>query len=257
MARRQLNGLEPERLGLRNIVQVAAGVYHSFAVDINGTVWAWGLNTFHQTGLTSDRGGNEDMVIVPAQVDALSPENHNGAKVVLISGGEHHSLFLFDNGEVWACGRSDSHQLGLGEDHPAFEGIEERREEVREQRRQKVEVAKKKLAAYVAKGDVDAEEKSVLDNAVTAAEIDINTPQDDYVPEPVRVSWQTLCDELKLMRSISFPPIPEKYEVVPDFPSYADSKADENPIAHISAGTRHNIAVSKSGHVYSWGLGRE
>lgn len=56
---------------------------------------------------------------------------------------------------------------------------------------------------------------------------------------------------------ICFPPIPEKYEVVPDFPSYANSKSDENPIAHISAGTRHNIAVSKSGHVYSWGLGRE
>lgn len=188
MARRQLNGLEPERLGLRNIVHVAAGVYHSFAVDVNGIVWAWGLNTFHQTGLTSDRGGNEDMVIVPAQVDALSPENHNGAKVVLISGGEHHSLFLFDNGEVWACGRSDAHQLGLGDDHPAFEGIKERREEVRQQRLQKVELAKKKLAAVVAKGDVDPEEKSALENAVTAAEIDVNTPQDDYVPEPVRVS---------------------------------------------------------------------
>lgn len=28
-----------------------------------------------------------------------------------------------------------------------------------------------------------------------------------------------------------------------------------NPVANISAGTRHNLAVSRSGHIYSWGLG--
>lgn len=33
------------------------------------------------------------------------------------------------------------------------------------------------------------------------------------------------------------------------------SDAIINPIANISAGTRHNLAVSRSGHVYSWGLG--
>jgi len=187
MARRQLNGLEPERLGLRNIVHVAAGVYHSFAVDVNGNVWAWGLNTFHQTGLTSDKGGDDDMIIVPAQIEALAPQHHNGAKVVQISGGEHHTLFLFDNGEVWGCGRSDAHQLGIPEDHPAFEGIKERREEVKKQRLAKVDAAKKKLEAMVAK-EVDEEDKAAAENEVQAAEIDVNTPQDDYVPEPVRVS---------------------------------------------------------------------
>lgn len=51
--------------------------------------------------------------------------------------------------------------------------------------------------------------------------------------------------------------MPEQYEVVPEFPGYANSNPGDNPIAHISAGTRHNLAVSKSGHVYAWGLGRE
>lgn len=190
LARRQLNGLEPERLGLRNIVHVAAGVYHSFAVDSNGTVWSWGLNTFHQTGLTPARGGDEDMVMVPAQVDALSPEHHNGAKVISISGGEHHSLFLFDNGEVWGCGRSDSHQLGISSDHPAMEGVKERSEEIKEERLAKVAKAKKTLETLIAKGNVDEDEKKELENAVQAAEIDVNTPQDAYVPEPVRVSAQ-------------------------------------------------------------------
>ena len=128
------------------------------------------------------------MVIVPGQVEALSPEHHNGAKVVQISGGEHHSLFLFDNGEVWGCGRSDSHQLGIGSDHPAFEGIHERREEVKQIRLAKVQAAKDKLEALKKTGDADASEIQNAEMAVSAAESDINTPTDDHVPEPVRVS---------------------------------------------------------------------
>jgi regulator of chromosome condensation len=36
-------------------------------------------------------------------------------------------------------------------------------------------------------------------------------------------------------------------------PAY--TSAASNPVAHISAGTRHNLAVTTSGHTYSWGLG--
>lgn len=49
--------------------------------------------------------------------------------------------------------------------------------------------------------------------------------------------------------------MPEKYEVVPELPPW-DERAS-NPIARISAGTRHNLAVSRSGHVYAWGLGNQ
>jgi alpha-tubulin suppressor-like RCC1 family protein len=39
--RRKTNGLEPERLALRDIVCVGSGSYHSFAVDKAGVVYAW------------------------------------------------------------------------------------------------------------------------------------------------------------------------------------------------------------------------
>lgn len=224
MARRQLNGLEPERLGLRNIVHVAAGVYHSFAVDANGTVWAWGLNTFHQTGLTPAKGGDEDMVIVPGQVDALSPEHHGGAKVVQISGGEHHSLFLFDNGEVWGCGRSDSHQLGIGSDHPAFEGIHARREEVKQHRLAKVQSAKDKLEALKGKAEVDEEEVAAAESALQAAESDINTPTDDHVPEPVRVS-RDCCRRPGSLLLDRVPPYPREIRGRPRIPFVARLEA--------------------------------
>ncbi|ETW75458.1 hypothetical protein HETIRDRAFT_56798, partial [Heterobasidion irregulare TC 32-1] len=133
MERRKTNGLRPEPLHLRDIVLVSAGNHHSFAVDKPGVVYAWGLNQMRQTGVSDERGGEESHIKMPTVVDALHPDKHGGAKVVQISGGEHHSIFLFDNGEVWGCGRSDVGRLGLADDHPAILEIKKRyREELEE-----------------------------------------------------------------------------------------------------------------------------
>lgn len=51
---------------------------------------------------------------------SLLPSKNASAKVVAITGGESHSLFLFDNGKVLACGRCDGHEVGLASDHPAI-----------------------------------------------------------------------------------------------------------------------------------------
>ena len=48
LARRIANGLLPDKLALRNAVHVGAGAFHSFAVDKDGSVYAWGLNSFGQ-----------------------------------------------------------------------------------------------------------------------------------------------------------------------------------------------------------------
>ncbi|KZV77981.1 hypothetical protein EXIGLDRAFT_85664 [Exidia glandulosa HHB12029] len=57
---------------------------------------------------------------------------------------------------------------------------------------------------------------------------------------------------------IRFPPPPSADDAKPALPSYSaddEGKAPANPIAQVSAGTRHNLAVSRSGHAYSWGTG--
>ncbi|WVO15614.1 hypothetical protein L204_103274 [Cryptococcus depauperatus] len=244
ISRRRINGLEPERLGLRNIAHVAAGIYHSFAVDKAGVVYGWGLNTFHQTGISPEKGGNDDMIIAPTAIDELHPDKHNGSKVIKVEGGEHHSLFLFDNGEVWGCGRCDANEVGIAEDHPAYEGIRARRRTLQAEREERVKEKEKKLQEIVKKGNkADKEEKSRVEAELSEAQATLKVPPSgEYIPEPVR---------------IPFPPIPEKYEVVPQFPAYVDSKPEDNPIVNISAGTRHNLAVSKSGHLYAWGFGNQ
>ncbi|KAJ9094816.1 hypothetical protein QFC20_006831 [Naganishia adeliensis] len=122
--RAQLRALTPEPLALKRIRAIGTGAYHSFAMDLDGRVWAWGFNAAGQCGVAPerrDRSWAEGIVERPTIVDALLPENHGGARVIKIEAGSDHSLFLFDNGSVWACGKNIEHELGLADDHPALQ----------------------------------------------------------------------------------------------------------------------------------------
>ncbi len=205
------DGLDPDRLALRNIVHVASGMWHSFAIDKDGVVYAWGLNSQGQLGLGDESYFDPDMeekdrelpphVASPQQVVALHPDALGGGrKCVQISGGEHHTIFLISDGSVYACGRHDSSQLGLAEDHPTS---------------QLMKTLKERHPSAMA-----------------------------CVPYPVQVF---------------FPPPPTEDNTDPPLGSYPESLArvSTRPIKNISAGTRHNLAVSHDGIVYGWGYGSQ
>ncbi|KAH8113447.1 RCC1/BLIP-II [Phellopilus nigrolimitatus] len=121
--RRKIHGTTPEKVTLKarslKAVVVGAGNYASFAVDENGAVWGWGLNSMGQIGTGYD---DEDDHIVPQpqKVIGLSKEELDGATIIRIAGGEHHTLFLASDGRVFACGRANCGQLGLPADHAIF-----------------------------------------------------------------------------------------------------------------------------------------
>ena len=52
------NGLVPSKFGLSKykIKDIACGAYHSFAIDTENRVYAWGLNNFGQTGIAAGAG---------------------------------------------------------------------------------------------------------------------------------------------------------------------------------------------------------
>ena len=113
--------LTPELIPeLRNIVHVACGMNSSFAVDAEGRVFAWGLNTRGQTGT----GLKKEKVTRPTRVKALDPARLDGARVVQVDGGEFHTAFLLSNGHVWMCGDSDEGKLGLPHEVLASQGEE-------------------------------------------------------------------------------------------------------------------------------------
>ena len=85
---------------------VAVGGSHVMALLGDGTVWAWGDNTYGQLG--DDTKADS---IAPVQVTGL-------AGVQSIAAGKHHSMALLDNGSVWSWGDNTYGQLG----HPEYEG---------------------------------------------------------------------------------------------------------------------------------------
>ena len=119
LVRRKINGTNPERVVLgtcgRRAVAVGAGSFHSFSVDEDGAVWGWGLNSAGQTGTGNNPSDTDSIVQTPRRVLGL-----NGIQIVEIVGGDLHTPFLSANGRVFACGRSNSAQLGLPLDHPAM-----------------------------------------------------------------------------------------------------------------------------------------
>lgn len=87
---------------------VACGSYHSFVVDTQGRVFAWGLNNFGETGISEGAGQDNATLLKPKLVSSLA-----GYKIRHIAGGGHHSLACTEDGKVLTWGRIDGHQVGL------------------------------------------------------------------------------------------------------------------------------------------------
>jgi alpha-tubulin suppressor-like RCC1 family protein len=106
---------EPTQIqDLTGVAAVAAGENYSLALKADGSVWAWGINTFGQLGNGAADGepaNPQDRPKAhpkPAQVQGLS-------RIVAIAAGASHALALDTEGTVWAWGRSDQGQTGFPE----------------------------------------------------------------------------------------------------------------------------------------------
>ena len=83
------------------IISVSGGGLHSLFLKNDGTVMASGRNMSGQLG----DGGGIDYNAVPVQVSGLTG-------IIAVSAGDFHSLFLKNDGTVWACGDNSYGQLG-------------------------------------------------------------------------------------------------------------------------------------------------
>jgi len=85
---------------------VAAGKGHdtafTLAIKTDGTLWAWGNNTYGQLG-----DGTTTQALTPKQAG-------NAAGYTAVAAGYYHSVALKSDGTLWAWGRNDHGQLGDG-----------------------------------------------------------------------------------------------------------------------------------------------
>ncbi len=85
------------------ISQVAAGAFHTCAIDILSTLWCWGYNFRGQLGLPdlSDRN-------TPTKVTSLSNE------ISQVATGGYHTCIVDKLSALWCWGYNPDGQLGLG-----------------------------------------------------------------------------------------------------------------------------------------------
>ncbi len=149
-------GLQPTPLsvsGLSDVVAVDASNSSGYALEGNGTVWAWGNGEYGQLGdgstgssltvpvqvklpphiVAIGEAKNEGMAIDSSGQAWVWGENGSGSlcvrgkmlstpvkvaglsKVVQAQGGEEHTLWISAAGAVLTCGRNSWGELGLGE----------------------------------------------------------------------------------------------------------------------------------------------
>ena len=82
---------------------VAAGGSHSIVLTQQGDVWTSGLNKYGQLGQGPKSYSTRFRQVISG-----------GAKVVMVSAGDMHSVVLRQDGSVWATGRNEFGQLGDG-----------------------------------------------------------------------------------------------------------------------------------------------
>ena len=83
---------------------ISAGDAHSAALDVDGNIWAWGLDGSGQVG---NGDASSDAVLAPQQITS-------GVTFASIALGRETSSALDAEGNIWAWGRETSQQLGNG-----------------------------------------------------------------------------------------------------------------------------------------------
>jgi hypothetical protein len=95
-----------EALAISNVTAIAAGGMHNLFVKSDGSLWTMGNNYYGQLG-------DGTFGAVPP-FGTNQPEQIVSSNVTAISGGGFSSLFLKNNGSLWAMGWNQHGQLGDG-----------------------------------------------------------------------------------------------------------------------------------------------
>ncbi|KAG4026939.1 hypothetical protein MFRU_035g00900 [Monilinia fructicola] len=93
---------------LKNCKSIAAGAYHSFAINNKDQVVSWGLNNYGQTGIATNAGGDDAIISNPTVVTSFE-----GFNVAQIKGCLHHTIACTKDQQVLVVGRCDEGQTGL------------------------------------------------------------------------------------------------------------------------------------------------
>lgn len=239
---------------IRGIIDAYTGGYHCFATaekkhkdgSVDHVVYSWGKNNWGQLGI-----GTEESTFHPTEVIEL-----RNKKIKDIAGGEDHTLFLTEEGEVFACGRNDDCQLGpINEDEiPMTKPNEDDEDRYAEEARENAEEIKAALAA-----GTQPPEKFVAPTEVKRLDT-VNTPIKVYLTEKVThimtaAHYNFCCTESKQLYSwgLGFSyvlgngkddEVREPFQIKPEF-------FNNKTISKLSLGSSHVMYTTGQQHFVS------
>ena len=89
--------------------KIAAGLYHTLTINADGSLWAWGDNTYGQLGV----GANCTDTPLSSTAYCTNPILI-GTGYKAVAAGAYHTLGIKTDGTLWAWGRNNNGQLGDG-----------------------------------------------------------------------------------------------------------------------------------------------
>lgn len=196
------------------LASLAAGHYHSAAIDVGGRLYMWGWGVHGQLCLGTIN-------------DEWSPKlvtKFQGRKVLSVNGGACHTIVLMKNGEVWACGASVFGQVGQGNRNKASVPL-------------RVPLQDPVVAiaagyfhnlALTNKGELWTWGASPQQVRAAAARINADAPVAEGEVAPL-----------------------QDHHLLPCLVDTSNVRGD---IVHISAGWHHSCILNNAGVVYTWGL---
>src|SRR3989339_893544 len=99
----------PTKIGTdTNWVTVSAGYAYTIALKSDGTLWAWGWNSYGRLG-----DGTSEQRISPTKIGT-------DMNWVAVSAGYSYTMALKSDGTLWAWGKNDYGELGLGYKYTFF-----------------------------------------------------------------------------------------------------------------------------------------
>ena len=199
------------------VMDAKAGGRHTIGLKTNGTLWAFGDNSYGQLGLGEI---SNTTYAEPQEVTAIP----DGMKFTKIAVGRNHSLALGTDGNVYSFGLNANGQLGDGTTSNSGKLI-------------KVE------------GLSDIVKISAYENMSMAIDKDGNlyTWGEGYSKTPTKIEFYSKVIDMSGKFLLS------EYGTVWDMKNIYQKVAGLTNVVEIASGDSHNLALKSDGTVYAWG----
>lgn len=240
--------LEPTKVNIEGIIDIAAGNHHTLLLKQDGTVWAMGLNNYGQIGNNTTTNVN-----VPTQVQGLE-------SIIKITAGANHSVALKSDGTAYSWGYNNYGQLGDNTTTRRSVPVEVRR----------VANLKEISAGNHSTLGLDTEGNVWVWGLNTSGQLGLGTKTNVILPTKLTSINQVAHIDLGTNYGMAVTESGEVYsfgvnesgqlgignktnQTTPKQVVQADGTPLTN-IEYVSAGTKHVLAKTKTGLAYGWGL---